>query len=211
LDATESANGFANRFLWVCVRRSKCLPEGGNIQTVDFSDMVRKLTEAVEYGQQQHLMMRDEQARQVWAAVYPELSAGKPGLLGAVTTRAEAQVMRLAMIYALLDLSPWIKTEHLRAALAVWEYVEASARYAFGWSLGDRVADEILSALKSTPAGMTRTDIRELFKGHRDSAQIARALGVLLRHNLAWRETQQTGGRPVERWFAGIGGARKAP
>ena len=46
LDATESANGFANRFLWVCVRRSKCLPEGGNIHTVDFAEMVRKLTEA---------------------------------------------------------------------------------------------------------------------------------------------------------------------
>ena len=29
LTSTEAANGFANRFLWVCVRRSKCLPEGG--------------------------------------------------------------------------------------------------------------------------------------------------------------------------------------
>lgn len=27
--ATELANGFVNRFLWLCVRRSKCLPEGG--------------------------------------------------------------------------------------------------------------------------------------------------------------------------------------
>ena len=28
LDATETANGFANRFMWLCVRRSKVLPEG---------------------------------------------------------------------------------------------------------------------------------------------------------------------------------------
>jgi hypothetical protein len=27
LSETEQANGFANRFLWVCVRRSKCLPD----------------------------------------------------------------------------------------------------------------------------------------------------------------------------------------
>ena len=117
LDATESANGFANRFLWVCVRRSKCLPEGGNIHTVDFSEMVRKLTEAVEYGREDRLIRLDNDARQVWHAVYAELSAGRTGLLGAVTTRAEAQVMRLAMIYALLDQSPWIRVEHLRAAL----------------------------------------------------------------------------------------------
>jgi len=31
LTATESANGFANRFLWSCSSRSKCLPEGGNL------------------------------------------------------------------------------------------------------------------------------------------------------------------------------------
>ena len=29
LTATELANGFANRFLWVCARRFKLLPEGG--------------------------------------------------------------------------------------------------------------------------------------------------------------------------------------
>src|SRR5262249_43844809 len=29
LTATEQANGFANRHLWICVKRSKELPEGG--------------------------------------------------------------------------------------------------------------------------------------------------------------------------------------
>ena len=201
LDATESANGFANRFLWVCVRRSKCLPEGGNIHTIDISEQLRKLTGAVEYGREDRLIRLDNDARQVWHAVYPELSAGRPGLLGAVTTRAEAQVMRLAMIYALLDQSPWIKVEHLRAALAVWEYVEASARYAFGWSLGDRVADEILSALRATPAGLTRTELRDLFGRNKGSAQIGRALGSLLKHNRVRREIVATGGRSAERWF----------
>src|SRR5262249_45073504 len=30
LDNTEAANGFGNRFLWICVKRSKLLPEGGS-------------------------------------------------------------------------------------------------------------------------------------------------------------------------------------
>src|SRR5207247_3820982 len=35
LDSTEMANGFANRILWICVQRSKLLPEGGQIVDVD--------------------------------------------------------------------------------------------------------------------------------------------------------------------------------
>lgn len=40
LTQTESANGFANRFCWLAVKRSKCLPDGGAIHTVNFDDVV---------------------------------------------------------------------------------------------------------------------------------------------------------------------------
>ena len=38
----------------------------------------------------------DDAARKLWAQVYPTLSEGKPGLLGAITARAEAQVLRIS-------------------------------------------------------------------------------------------------------------------
>ena len=91
-------------------------------------------------------MRRDDQARDLWGRVYPELSDGKPGLLGAVTSRAESQVMRLACVYALLDCSAEIRVEHLNAALAVWQYCHDSARFIFGDSLGDPTANEIQGA-----------------------------------------------------------------
>ncbi|MFA5928555.1 MAG: bifunctional DNA primase/polymerase, partial [Candidatus Margulisiibacteriota bacterium] len=47
LNSTEAANGFGNRFLWVCCRRSKCLPMGGNIESVDFSTLTLRLKNAV--------------------------------------------------------------------------------------------------------------------------------------------------------------------
>ena len=31
LQETDAANGFANRFLWLCVRRSQFLPDGGKL------------------------------------------------------------------------------------------------------------------------------------------------------------------------------------
>jgi hypothetical protein len=109
LDETEMANGFANRFLFVCGRRSKLLPEGGEITKVDFSDFDNRVLEALEFAKQPGEIVRDEVAREMWIAKYPTLSAEKPGLFGALTARAEAQVVRLSLIYALLDKSPLIR------------------------------------------------------------------------------------------------------
>lgn len=205
LETTEAGNGFANRFLWVCVRRSKCLPEGGNISEVDFAPLVARLAEALEFAKRAGELRRNDGAREVWHAVYPELSEGKPGLLGAVLARAEAQVMRLACIYALLDLSQVVRREHLLAALALWEYVEASARFIFGDALGDPVADTILDALKKSANGLTRTEISNLFDRNQSSKNIARALADLLAAGLAQRETVPPEGdrkKPVEVWRA---------
>ena len=134
--------------------------------------------------------------------VYPELSAGSPGLLGAVTSRAEAQVMRLACIYALLDLRDHVRAVHLRAALAFWKYAEASARFIFGDSIGDPLADELLRALRKNTDGLSRTEIRDLFGRNRRSDEIERALTVLAQSGLARPQTQdrEGKGRPSERW-----------
>ncbi len=51
--------------------------------------------------------------------VYGELSTGRPGLFGAAVNRAEAQVLRLSVLYAALDRSPAVSVEHLSAARAV--------------------------------------------------------------------------------------------
>jgi hypothetical protein len=90
-----------------------------------------------------------------WEKIYPAVSEGLPSLLGAISSRAEAQVVRLALLYALLDLElrpsePKVTMglHHLNAALAVWSYCEYSARHIFGELLGDPIADEILRALR---------------------------------------------------------------
>lgn len=204
LTDTAAGNGFANRFLWICARRSKCLPEGGQFHTVDIAPWTRKIAEAAAFSRDIGVMRRDAAARALWAEIYPTLSEGKPGLLGSVTSRAEAISMRIACVYALLDKSDLIHVEHLRAALAVWRYADASARFIFGDALGDPVADEILSELRRRPDGMTRTDIREYFQRNRSSAEIGRALGVLQEYGLARVEKQKREGPGpmTETWFA---------
>jgi hypothetical protein len=201
LTDTAAVNGFANRFLWVCVRRSKLLPDGGELSTVDFSIFRRDLAEAVSFARKSDELKRTTESREIWHTVYAKLSEGQPGLLGAATSRAEAQVMRIALIYTLLDCSPVIRQEHLRAGLAVWDYCENSARFLFGSALGDPTADEILRALRDRTEGMTRQDIRDVFSRHKSSAEIGRALASLAENGLARFQREDSGGRPTERWF----------
>lgn len=200
LNDTEVANGFANRFLWCAVRRSKELPEGGG--EVELNSIVERLHDAVERARTLGRIQRDPTARAIWADVYHHLSADKPGLLGAVTARAEAQVLRLSVLYAALDGSHVITDAHLLAGLAVWEYAERSARWIFGDAIGDVLADRILDALRQVPEGLAKSAIHALLGRNQAAARVDGALGTLLSLGRVRREMQDAGhGRPQEVWM----------
>lgn len=199
LTETEQGNGFANRFLWLQVRRSKAIPKPTGAPEEVLGPLVERLRQAVEFAGGVKQMERDPDAAALWAEIYPVLSEGKPGLLGAVLARAEVQVMRLACIYALLDCSPVVRPCDLKAALALWDYSEASARRIFGGRLGNPAADRILAALRAS-GQLSETDIRDLFGRHKSSAEIDQALDLLLRLGFATPVAESTGGRPRTVW-----------
>jgi len=202
LNETEQANGFANRFLWVLVKRSKELPFGGQWREVDKASLAERLCSALKFGKDAGEIAWGESAEGVWREVYGLLSEGRPGLFGAVVGRAEAQVVRLAALYAVMDESSLIEYEHLLAALALWSYAEESAHHVFGDATGDPVADVIIEALGAAgESGMSRTEIRDLFRRHKNANRINQALELLLKVEGARCEHQGTGGRPTERWF----------
>ncbi|MGF1472108.1 MAG: DUF3987 domain-containing protein [Rubrobacteraceae bacterium] len=203
LTGTETANGFANRFIWLLVRRSKILPFGGEWHTVDTAPVVKRLRSALDFAAGVGEITWAKSAREAWSQVYGVLSEGKPGLYGAVVGRAEAQVLRLAALYAAMDKSHYIEREHLEAALALWDYTEESVRYIFGDATGDSVADSILEALRAAGEnGMTRTEIRNLFGRNKLAERIEQALILLLDLERAYEVSEETGGRPAEKWFA---------
>jgi hypothetical protein len=207
LTRTDMANGFANRILFALVRRSKHLPYGGHVDDATTARLSERFKQAVQFAKMVGRVKMTDAPAKAWGEAYEELSAERPGLLGAVTARAEAQVIRLSLIFALLDSKDLIDIAHLNAAMAVWAYCDQSAYLIFGDSLGDPVADEILSALRRTSGGMTRTAISNLFGRNRNSDQIGAALAKLHRLGLARFEEQKTGGRAAETWFAmGVAG-----
>lgn len=68
LTATEAANGFGNRFLWVCVTRSRRLPDGGNLDPEALRPLVERLRDTLEYvrGEGERVVTRDPAARAIW-------------------------------------------------------------------------------------------------------------------------------------------------
>jgi hypothetical protein len=201
LSETDSANGFANRFLWVCVKRSKLLPDGGEmVNLLPLQEWVRAaLCQAELVGR----MVRDEEASRLWRQVYPDLSRERPGLLGLVTNRAEAQTLRLSNLYALLDGSGLIRAEHLRAALALWDYSERSCAWIFGESTGSRDADELLEALRAAGSrGLSLTEMSKVFGNHKPASCLRKALALLTEGGLVVPGRAAAGGRPAEKWKA---------
>ena len=79
------------------------------------------------------------------------------GLTGALTARAEAHTMRLALIYALLDGASSIEVEHLQAALALWDYAARSAEWALGDTTGVPLAEQLHRTLSDNPDELSRS------------------------------------------------------
>jgi hypothetical protein len=199
LSEAESFNGFANRFLWPVVTRSKLLPEGG--QELDLGTFARQIAEAVPTSREIGRMHRSKAAAALWRKVYPDLSNDGPGgVFGAVTSRAEAQVLRLSMIYALLAGSATIDEPHLRAALAVWTYCRDSARLIFGNTSADPLAERLFEIICKQP-GLGRREIHRATSNNMKGAVLIEKLVLLRDAGRVRVKTISTGGRNAEQWF----------
>lgn len=167
--AVEVFNGLGNRFLWCCVRRSKLLPFGGGDMRPVVEELSLKIRPILAWilGQGNPVHFTTD-AMKVWEPLYGQLTADKAGLIGAALGRAEAQIRRLAVLYAALDRREKVDVEHLMAACAVWQYCERSAGYIFGADSEekDEAQEKIMAFLKERGEA-TQTELSvECFKRH---------------------------------------------
>jgi len=201
LNRTDIVNGFSNRFDWACVRRARLLPEGGKVPKPEFEALVSRLTSSVEFARSVGEINLSDRSRELWRKEYPKLTADVPGMVGAATSRAEAQVRRIAAIYALMDERDEVCIQHLRAAIAVWKFCFHSAKYIFGGRSTLGLDDRLQQILQSAKGGLTRTEISAALNHHHSGNAIGSALERLREQGFAARREQSTKGRTAERWF----------
>ena len=177
----ELSNGFLNRFLLIACRRVRLLPEGGHPDPLAATDLPQQLAENLAAARHAGHVTLDEPARAAWRLAYHQLSQPTPGIAGAITARAEAHVIRLALLYTLIDGHSTITPKHLAAALALHDYAARSASWALKHATGDPLAEQIHAALTHSPAGLTRTQLRDLFHRNRPATHVEQALATLAR------------------------------
>jgi hypothetical protein len=201
--AIEIANGLLNRFLLLCVRRVRLLPEGGDPQPLKDTGLARYLQTVLKHAHTTGQVTLADDTRELWWQTYPQLTQPADGLTGQLTARAEAHTIRLALLYALLDdATNTISPEHLTAALALWDYAQRSAAWAINHTSGDPLAEQIHAALARSPDGLTRTQIRDLCQRNHPAHRVEQALNTLANTGRATRQQTRTAGRPAEIWTA---------
>lgn len=194
LSNTDAANGFGNRFVWLSVRRSRLVPFPTSPRAAAypwFADLHNAIVEAQQPGE----LKWSTEAADRWEALYAHLSVrSKPGLLGTLLARTEAQITRFALIYALLDRSTAVELDHLLAAEALWGYAERSVTRIFGESTGDRLADVLRDELVDGALDWdtARRSLARSPADFSDSVALLVSLGLAEVHSVP----RSAGGRP---------------
>jgi hypothetical protein len=206
LHGIELSNGLVNRYLWPLTWCVKDLddPKDYTAKAREHAKLwIAALRNSVGIGQVKFA----KEASALWKKQYGLLKhggrAGVPprgeGRGQDVASRGHVAVMRLALIFAVLEGSKVITAPMLEAAMLAWDYCERCTHYLFGDAPKQLVEDTIFTALK-TNGKMTRTQINHLFSHNSSKLAITNALEVLLKAKRVkgWKEA--TAGRPTEWW-----------
>ena len=196
MEARELSNGFANRFLMVWSEGIGSVPFPALTPTETVNALAERLVEVIRFAKGNY--PADKGSRQMGMtpsarAIYEKAYRGlrKPlgnELLTAVLERRAPYVLRLAMLFALADLTLLISEEHLKAALAWVRYATDTVRFVFAERAGMEVArrteqnaEKLLGWLQERPDGASLTEISvECFQRHASSDDIGAAIRHLL-------------------------------
>ncbi len=199
LETSDIWNGLANRILWACVRRNKLTPFPRPMDDAEVAAIAARLASAIRRAWGVGMVLFDDTSVRIWQRLYRKLSADKPGVFGAVTARAEAHVIRLSLLFCLLDEEATVRRQHLKAALAVWQFCEASAMAIFGDATADPEANRVLEFLST--GEKTQTELRDLFGRNLSGDRLASILSELQAVGRIEQRKEKGRGRPVTMWF----------
>lgn len=209
LPESQKTNGNVNRSLILAVYRAqkKAVPERIRWRRT-YPDIIRALQNVTVTFAIERQIDWSPEARADWEKFYHSFEPKtKGGMISSILDRIPTHVVRIAMLYCVLDNSTLITGAHLRAALAFCDYCRRSAEWLFGVKTGDRSADRLYGALvRHKPKGMTRTEISEaVFNKNVAKAYLDELLGLLLGAELVCMRSEtnpRKGPRTIDKWYA---------
>jgi hypothetical protein len=201
LGKLEATTGFSNRFIYARVRQSKRIPRD-TLKPEVIEEMAKHLKEAILFAREVEEVGITARAEAYWTGtLLDEIENIPPDTLGAMLARGRPLVLRLALIYALLDLNNEIDTPHLLAAFAIWKFNQTCVEQLFADKLESPKANKILVKLDMAgEAGISRSGINDLFKGKTPAFELNEVLTNLERKGKIRSEKKVTAGRTAD-WF----------
>lgn len=196
LKSRELTNGFGNRFVIYWAEQPRVEPYPQSTPDAVVNTLAQRVAQVLRFVKADRYVEREwlrvemsPAAHERYAELYRgELRDQRHGpTVNALLERRAPMLLRMAMLFALTDLSPRIEEVHLEAALAWVRYWVDSVKFVFqtGGEEAktaeiDKVSQRILQFLVDGKQA-SRTDItRDCFKGHVKKDVIDAALSELL-------------------------------
>lgn len=207
LRSSDVFGGSVNRLLICLSRRSRLHTRFGNIPEGVLQYVADKFKFAIENAQGRDRLTFTDQFWLAWDQAYPELVRDRAdSAAAAASSRAVPTVLRLALIYALMDNVDQIDAPHLAAAMDLWCYCEHSVKWLFSSYEAEQeqtVGNELANFIREGgEAGRTRTEIySDLYQRHKTSAEISAELVPLVHDGIIFEEkSKPSQGRAITRY-----------
>lgn len=195
----ELTNGFANRFMMFWAERTKMLAFPRATRQEDVDDLAKRVHEVLEFCSAERWAEKDHKrvelspdARKRYEKLYHgELNDNSAGeRITALIERRAPMLLRMAMLFALCDLTTTVEVHHINAALAWVRYSVDSVKFIFS-SAADEVAvtetndaaEKILTYLVEKGEATRGHLNSDCFQGHATKTRIDAALDELLSSN----------------------------
>lgn len=199
IDARELTNGFANRFLMLWAERLRMVPFPVATPQAEVDALAARVLEVLEFcgaarwEEKDQLHVQFSPAAQAhYEVLYRgELNSNDAGpKITALIERRAPMLLRIAMLFAVCDLTTTVEVHHLDAALGWVRYSVDTAKFVFGSAAAEQEAAEtsdtaetLLSFLAQRPEATRWQLSRDCFKGHKTKAILDAAIQELLSAN----------------------------
>lgn len=194
--AKDLTNGFMNRFMPFWAERTKMLPFPKATPKEEIERLAGRVLEVLQFCQADRWAERDTMRIELspgaaarWRKLYlGELNDRSHGeRINALIERRAPMLLRMAMLFALCDLTTTVEVAHIDAALAWVRYSVESVKFVFGSAADEAevaetndTATRIVAFLEANTR-VTRKQITvNCFQGHVNKTRIDAALDELL-------------------------------
>jgi uncharacterized protein DUF3987 len=197
----DIAGGFANRFLFFVVRRSKMLPIQTEPDQAKVVALATKFRKALENARKIAKVKLSTEGTKAWSEIYQALDDEAQALDDEqipFLSRGAAQILRLAMILTLVDGKSEIEPKHLRTAEGLWTYARKSVEFMVGNSSLELPSDQAAMYKLLEKEGRPLS-VGEISKAlHWSGGKVSIVKGKLLKNRIVHEivDRNPAGGRP---------------